>query len=218
MPSLPRSTYKRHPRASLTDAVINVHTLSVPDHVTKLEKDMKKEFNAAARKAEAAEKAVSAPPQAKKRTHEEATTDTKITLTGGGVSVTVDQQTASSITSAVAGTSDPATKKSKVAKENAASAKTRQIKNDAAANNHKKSAQDNDTTKTKPSSTTPKSTKKNDLTKMQAKSTGLKPLERPAQAKSKTAPKPKGPSLFVYKNASFDSLSSSTILNGTPLP
>ncbi|KAG9553192.1 hypothetical protein KCU71_g13335, partial [Aureobasidium melanogenum] len=137
---------KRHPRASVAELTsllppetssappskdqntakvrllqaLNANTLSVPDHATKLEKHMKKEFNAAARKAKAAGKTPTTPPKGKKRTHEEATTNTKITLTVGGVSITVDQQTAASITSPVAGVSDPAPKKAKVAKEDAA--------------------------------------------------------------------------------------------------
>ncbi|KAH0393792.1 hypothetical protein KCU89_g12042, partial [Aureobasidium melanogenum] len=96
---LPSSKDKNTAKVRLLQA-INANTLSVPDHVTKLEKDMKKEFNAATRKAKAAEKTATAPPKGKKRTHEEATTNTKITLTVGGVSITVDQQTAASITSA----------------------------------------------------------------------------------------------------------------------
>ncbi|KAG9663351.1 hypothetical protein KCU64_g1365, partial [Aureobasidium melanogenum] len=212
---------KRHPRASVAELTsllrpetssalplkdqntakvrllqaINANTLSVPDHVTKLEKDMKKEFNAAAKKAKAAEKTPAAPPKGKKRTHEDATTNTKITLTVGGVSITVDQQTAASITSAVAEASDPASKKAKVAKENAAPTKSHKTKDAATEVKPKKSAPDTKTTKAKPSSTTEKSTK------IQPKSTESKSVEKPAQTNSKTAPKPKDFSTVVKPKA-----------------
>ncbi|KAG9589444.1 hypothetical protein KCU77_g9295, partial [Aureobasidium melanogenum] len=204
---------KRHPRASVAELTfllppetspappskdqnttkvrllqaLNANTLSVPDHVTKLEKDMKKEFNAAARKAKAAEKTPTTPPKGKKRTHEEATTNTKITLTVGGVSITVDQQTAASITSAVAGVSDPAPKKAKVAKEDAAPIRSQKTKDAATEVKSKKSAPDTKTTKAKPSSTTEKLTKPKDasaVTKLKAEPKAKK------QAEEKHSPPP----------------------------
>ncbi|KAH0278139.1 hypothetical protein KCU91_g2679, partial [Aureobasidium melanogenum] len=212
---------KRHPRASVAELTsllrpetssappskdqntakvrllqaLNANTLSVPDHVTKLEKDMKKEFNAAARKAKAAEKTPPTPPKGKKRTHEEATTNTKITLTVGGVSITVDQQTAASITSAVAGVSDPAPKKAKVAKEDAAPIRSQKTKDAATEVKSKKSAPDTKTTKAKPSSTTEK------LTKSQSKKSESTSLEKPAQTKTKTAPRPKDASAVTKLKA-----------------
>jgi hypothetical protein len=74
---LPPSKDKNTAKVRLLQA-INGNSLSVPVHVIKLEKDMKKEFTAAAKKIRTAEKSPVAPAKGKKRTHEEATTNTKI--------------------------------------------------------------------------------------------------------------------------------------------
>ncbi|CAD0105903.1 unnamed protein product [Aureobasidium uvarum] len=123
---LPPSKDKNTAKVRLLQA-INASTLSIPDHVAKLEKDMKKEFTAATRKAKAAEKTPATQSKGKKRIHEEETTNTKITLTVDGVSITVDRQTAASIMSAVDGAS-PAAKKAKVTKGIAATVKPKQTK------------------------------------------------------------------------------------------
>jgi hypothetical protein len=141
---------------------------------------MKKEFTAAAKKMKATEKVP----------HEEATTNTKITLTVGGVSITVDQQTAASITSAVAATA-PAAKKAKVAKDSVATPKKKLYKDDAPAAKPKKSAQHAESNKSKPSATTEKSAKKAATTKSQVNPTEAKPQEKVAPAKTKAIPKPK---------------------------
>lgn len=104
--------------------------------------------------------APTAPAKSKKRTHEEATTNTKITLTVGGASITVDQQTAASITPTVAGAVPPA-KKAKVAKDSAAISKAKLDKNDAPTVKSKKSAQNAESTKSKPSATVNKPAREN---------------------------------------------------------
>jgi hypothetical protein len=179
---------------------INANTLSVPAHVTKLEKDMKKEFTAAAKKAKVVEEAPIAPAKGKKRTHDEATTNTKITLTVGGVSITVDQQTAASITSAVAGTA-PASKKAKVTKGNAATTKPKSAKDEAPAPKPKKSAQNIDSTKSKSTVPTEKPAKKIVSTKPQTKSAEAEAQEKAAPKKSKATSKPKDTSTTVKPKA-----------------
>jgi hypothetical protein len=179
---------------------INANTLSVPAHVTKLEKDMKKEFTAAAKKAKATEKAPVAPTKGKKRTHEEATTNTRITLTVSGVSITVDQQTAASITSAVAGAA-PAPKKAKVTKDSATTTKAKSAKDEAPAPKPKKSAQNTESTKSKPPGPIEKPTKKIVSTKPKANATEVKAQENSAPLKPKAAPKPKDPSTGVKPKA-----------------
>ena len=62
---LPPSKDKNTAKVRLLQA-INANTLSVPAHVTKLEKDMKKEFTAAAKKARIAEKAPVAPAKVRR--------------------------------------------------------------------------------------------------------------------------------------------------------
>ena len=179
---------------------INANTLSVPVHVTKLEKDMKKEFTAAAKKTKISEKAPTAPAKSKKRTHEEATTNTKITLTFGGVSIAVDQQTAASITSAVAG-AVPAAKKTKVAKDSAIISKAKLDKNDAPTVKSKKSAQNAESIKLKPSATINKPARENAPAKPQTKSAEVKPQKKDAPAKAKAIPKPKDPSTAAKPKA-----------------
>jgi hypothetical protein len=179
---------------------INANTLSVPAHVTKLEKDMKKEFTAAAKKVKVAEKAPVAPAKSKKRTHEEATTNTKITLTVGGVSITVDQQTAASITSAVAGAA-PASKKAKVAKDSADTTKAKPTKDEAPVPKPKKSAQNTESTKAKPPPPAEKPAKKTVSTKPKANTAEAKTQEKVAPAKAKAAPKPKDTSTTVKPKA-----------------
>jgi hypothetical protein len=179
---------------------INANTLSVPAHVTKLEKDMKKEFTAAAKKAKVAEKVPAAPAKGKKRTHEEATTNTKITLTVGGVSITVDQQTAASITSAATGAT-PASKKAKVTKDNATTTKAKPTKDEASAPKPRKSAQNTESTKAKPPAPAEKPAKKTASTKPQAKTAEAKAQEKVAPVKAKAAPKPKDPSTEVKPKA-----------------
>lgn len=188
---LPPSKDKNTAKVRLLQA-INANTLSVPAHVTKLEKDMKKEFTAAARKTKVAEKAPVAPVKGKKRTHEEATTNTKITLTVGGVSITVDQQTAESITTAVA-SAVPAAKKTKVTKDSAATTKAKLDKNDATAAKPKKSAQNAESTKPKSLTITAKPAKKNVPAKPEFASAEKKPPRKDATAKTKANPKPKDP-------------------------
>jgi len=168
---------------------INANTLSVRAHVTKLEKDMKKEFTAAVKKTKITEKDPTAPAKSKKRTHEEATTNTKITLTVGGVAITVDQQSAASITSAVAGTV-PAAKKTKVAKDSAVISKAKLDKNDAPKS--KKPAQNAESIKSKPSATVNKPVRENAPAKPQTKSAEVKSQKKDAAAKAKL-PKPKDP-------------------------
>ncbi|CAD0081586.1 unnamed protein product [Aureobasidium vineae] len=196
---LPPSKDKNTAKVRLLQA-INANTLSVPDHIAKLEKDMKKEFTTATRKAKAAEKAPAAPSKGKKRTHEEATTNTKTTLTIDGVSITVDRQTAASITSAVVGAS-PAAKKARVTKDSAAPAKPRQIKDPAPAAKPKKSAQNTDTAKSKPSATTKGPVKKTAATKAQAKTAEAKPQDKVVPAKSKATPKLKDSSTATKPKA-----------------
>ncbi|KEQ78211.1 hypothetical protein M436DRAFT_69327 [Aureobasidium namibiae CBS 147.97] len=182
---------------------INANTLSVPAHVTKLEKDMKKEFTAAVKKTKISEKAPTAPAKSKKRTHEEATTNTKITLTVGGVSITVDQQTAASITSAVAD-AVPAAKKTKVVKNSAAISKAKLDKNDAPTVKPKKSAQNAESTKFKPSATINKPAKENTPAKLQTESAEVKPQKKDAPAKAKAIPKPKDPPAAAKPKAELE--------------
>lgn len=153
---------------------------------------MKKEFTAAAKKMKVAAKTPVAPVKGKKRTYEKATTNTKITLTVGGVSITVDQQIAASITSAVAATA-PAAKKAKVTKDSAATPKKKPDKDDAPTAKPKKSAKDAESNKSKPSATTEKPAKKATTTKTQVKPIETKPQEKVAPAKTKAIPKPKDP-------------------------
>ncbi|KAI4723745.1 hypothetical protein E4T49_08529 [Aureobasidium sp. EXF-10728] len=196
---LPPSKDKNTAKVRLLQA-INANTLSVPDHITKLEKDMKKEFTAATRKAKAAEKAPAAPSKGKKRTHEEATTNTNITLTIDGVSITVDRQTAASTISAAAGPT-PAAKKARVTKDTTGPTKAKQTKDSAPAVKSKKSAQNTDTTTPKLSAATEKPAKKTAATKTQAKTSEAKPQEKVALAKSKAAPKPKDSSTAIKPKA-----------------
>jgi hypothetical protein len=186
---LPPSKDKNTAKVRLLQA-LNANTLSVPAHVTKLEKDMKKEFTAAAKKAKTADKVPATPAKGKKRTHEEAATSTKITLTVGGVSITVDQQTAASITSAVA-TAVPIAKKAKVTKDSITTAKAKSAKDETPAVKHKKSAKSTEPIKSKPTSTTEKPAKKTATTKPQAKTTAVQSQEKLAPNKPKVAPKPK---------------------------
>jgi hypothetical protein len=151
---------------------------------------MKKEFPTAAKKAKTAEKVPATSAKGKKRTHGEAATNTKITLTVGGVSITVDQQTAASITSAVA-TAAPIAKKVKVTKESTATAKANPAKDEAPAVKHQKSAQSTESIKSKPTSTTEKPAKKTATTKSQAKITAVQSQEKVAPTEPKAAPKPK---------------------------
>jgi hypothetical protein len=178
---------------------INANTLAVPVHVAKLEKDMKKEFTAAAKKAKAAEKLPAAPAKGKKRTLEEATTSTKITLTVGGVSITVDQQTAASITPAVAA-AGLASKKAKVTKDSTTTARVKLAKDETPAVKPKKSAQSTESTKSKSTSTTEKPAKNTATTKPRAKTAAVQSLAKVASAKPKAASKPKdAPSLVKPK-------------------
>ncbi|KAI4718374.1 hypothetical protein E4T48_05365 [Aureobasidium sp. EXF-10727] len=197
---LPPSKDKNTAKVRLLQA-INANTLSVPDHITKLEKDMKKEFTAATRKAKAAQKAPVAPLKGKKRTHEEATTtNTNITLTIDGVSITVDRQTAASTISAVAGAS-PAAKKTRATKDSAVPTKPKQTKDSAPAAKPKKSAQNTNTTTPNSSATSEKPAKKTAATKAQAKPTEAKPQEKVALTKSKAAPRPKDSSTATKSKA-----------------
>lgn len=196
---LPPSKDKNTAKIRLLQA-INANTLSVPAHVTKLEKDMKKEFTAAAKKAKVTENASVAPAKGKKRTHEESTANTKITLTVGGVSITVDQQTAASITSAVASAA-PTKKKAKTTKDNAAASKAMLSKNETPAAKLKKSAQNAESTKSNASATADKPAKKNAAANSQVKSTEAKPLGKDAPAKTKATTKPKEPPTAVKQKA-----------------
>jgi hypothetical protein len=172
---------------------INAGTLAVPDHVSKLERDMKKEFVAAVKKSKSAEKAPTTVAKGKKRTHDEAIPNTKITLTVGGVTISVDQQTAASITSAIE-TEAPAAKKAKAVKDGATAVKTQKPKVEAPPAKSKKQSETAVTTKPKAATLSKKPEVKSTAIKPTATSAST-PASKPAAKKkpqpaSKENPKP----------------------------
>ncbi|THV74702.1 hypothetical protein D6D29_08853 [Aureobasidium pullulans] len=188
---LPPSKDKNTAKVRLLQA-INPGTLAVPDHVNKLEKEMKKEFVAAAKKAKAAEKTTDAPTKGKKRTHEEATTNTKVTLTVGGITISVDQQTAASITSAA--TAVPSAAKKIKATKTAAdttTAKPRKTKDDVPAPKARKPVESAATTKSKSSNAADKPVSKTAAAKSQEKAASTKPKVASKPKEVTTTAKPK---------------------------
>ncbi|THV83522.1 hypothetical protein D6D26_10177 [Aureobasidium pullulans] len=188
---LPPSKDKNTAKARLLQA-INAGKLAVPDHVNKLEKEMKKEFVAAAKKAKAAEKTTHAPTKGKKRTHEEAATNTKVTLTVGGITISVDQQTAASITSAA--TAVPSAAKKIKATKTAAdttTAKPRKTKDDVPAPKTRKPVESPATTKSKSSNAADKPVSKTAAAKSQEKAVSTKPKVASKPKDATTTAKPK---------------------------
>ncbi|THY45720.1 hypothetical protein D6C99_06344 [Aureobasidium pullulans] len=190
---LPPSKDKNTAKVRLLQA-INAGKLAVPDHVNKLEKEMKKEFVAAAKKAKAAEKTTDAPTKGKKRTHEEAATNTKVTLTVGGITIS----TAASITSAA--TAVPSAAKKIKATKTAAdttTAKPRKTKDDVPAPKTRKPVESPATTKSKSSNAADKPVSKTAAAKSQEKAVSTKPKvaskpkDATTTAKSKATPKSK---------------------------
>ncbi|THZ84017.1 hypothetical protein D6C84_04470 [Aureobasidium pullulans] len=189
---LPPSKDKNTAKVRLLQA-INAGTLAVPDHVNKLEKEMKKEFVAAAKKAKAAEETTIASIKGKKRTHEEATTNTKVTLIVGGITISVDQQTAASITSAA--TAVPSAAKKYKATKTAAdttSAKPKKTKDDVPAPKARKPVESAATTESKSSNAADKPVSKTTTAKSQEKAVSTKP---------KVASKPKDPTTTAKPKA-----------------
>lgn len=154
---------------------------------------MKREFTAATKKAKAADKALPAPSKRKKRSHEESTSNTKVTLTVGGVTISVDQQTAASITSAVSATT-PAAKKAKTTNQDKPAATVKKAKGDTATSKTKKAPDSSANQKAadnkvdKPSQKSAKAKQEKDKTKV---STGSKKVDNKASTKTDQLAKPK---------------------------
>ncbi|KAI5263163.1 hypothetical protein E4T47_09109 [Aureobasidium subglaciale] len=152
---LPPSRDKNTAKVRLLQA-INANTLTVPDNVAKLEKEMKKEFTASGRLLPHRQRA--------RRGH----------MKIGGVTINVDQQTAASITSGALG-AGPATKRSKTAKDDPPAAQSSEAKSNAPAAKAKKITDSAAAaTKSKSSSSTAKSTITTGPSKLQGKAASAK--------------------------------------------